>query len=111
MTARAAVGALLLGIGWLGLASPVWANDCVGVAEAAGCFLAAGWAAPILAVGALLSMALAAYDRRNVVDVSGIPTDPWPTEDDPSINRKNFDSQSSAYDPASTTFGGGPGSG
>jgi hypothetical protein len=92
---------------WLAIVPVVAANDCVGVAEAAGCFLAAGWAAPILAVGALLSMAVAAYDRRNFVDVSGIPTDPWPSDDDPSINRKNFESQSSAYDPAGTEMGGG----
>jgi len=91
---------------WLAFASPTAANDCVGVAEAAGCFLAAGWAAPILAVGALLAMALAAYDRRNVVDVSGMQTDPWPDDDGPTINRKNADSQSPAYDPAGTEMGG-----
>jgi hypothetical protein len=47
-------------VGWLALASPAAANDCVGVAETVGCFVASQLAAPLMLLGALLAVATAA---------------------------------------------------
>ena len=50
----------LMSLSWLAFAAPVSANDCVGVAETVGCFVASQLAAPLMLLGALIAVATAA---------------------------------------------------